>query len=151
MFKFYWHIRGLFCFQGPIAREIKTTVRIRRSFVQMCCAMSLVWPPIATHHTYQFWVCSDPVNMPKTIESPAKCRVCVVICFFIKKKWRGMLSSGIVFLHDNARLHTAAATKRLLKRFRFCLDLGSLWFSSLSSYETVVGGQHLDTMSCRPA
>ena len=30
-----------------------------------------------------------------------------------------MLSSGIVLLHDNARPHTAASTKRLLKRFRW--------------------------------
>ena len=29
--------------------------------------------------------------------------------------------------------------------------LGSLWFSSLYSYETVVGGQHFGTKSCRPA
>ena len=95
------------------------------------------------------------------------------------------------------KTHTAAATKRLLKRFRWgvfvhppssartwfpvifissfvwndhrrttfwhnepneCLNthhhppgLGSLWFSSLTSYETVVGGQYFDTMSCRPA
>ena len=30
-----------------------------------------------------------------------------------------MLSSGIVLLHDNAQPHAAAATKRLLKRFRW--------------------------------
>ena len=30
-----------------------------------------------------------------------------------------MLSSGVVLLHDNARPHSAAATKRLLKRFRW--------------------------------
>ena len=32
---------------------------------------------------------------------------------------RGMLSSGIVPLHDNVRPHAAAAAKRLLKRFRW--------------------------------
>ena len=31
----------------------------------MCCAMSLVCPSIATHHTCQFWACSEPINMPK--------------------------------------------------------------------------------------
>ena len=30
-----------------------------------------------------------------------------------------MLSSGIVLLHDIIQPHTAAATKRLLKRFRW--------------------------------
>ena len=46
-----------------------------------------------------------------------------------------MLSSGSVLLHDNARPHTAAATKKLLQH-----ELSSLLFLSLSSYETVVGG-----------
>ena len=110
-------IRGLYFFQGPIGREIRTTVRIRWSFAQMWCAMSLVWPSIATHSTYQFWERSESVNMPKTIESPAKCAVRAEIRFLYSEKWRGMLSSGTV-LHDSARLHTAAATKRLLKRFR---------------------------------
>ena len=45
----------------------------------MCCAMSLVCPPIATHHTCQFWVRNEPVNMTKTIKSPAKCGVHAVI------------------------------------------------------------------------
>ena len=34
------HVRGIF-FKGLIGREITTTVRIRRSFMQMCCALSL--------------------------------------------------------------------------------------------------------------
>ena len=66
----------------------------------------------------QFWACSEPVNMPKTIESPAKCGVHAVIRFLYSEK-EGMLSSGIVLLHDNARPHTSAATKRFLKRFRW--------------------------------
>ena len=36
-----------------------------------------------------------------------------------QNKRGGMLSSGIVLIHDNARPHTAAATKRPLKRFRW--------------------------------
>ena len=74
-------LRGLFFFQGPIDREIKTTVKIRLSFAQMCCAMSLVCQSIVTHHTCQFWARSEPVNMLKTIESPAKCGVRAVIRF----------------------------------------------------------------------
>ncbi|GBL87308.1 Histone-lysine N-methyltransferase SETMAR [Araneus ventricosus] len=35
----------------------------------------------------------------------------------IQNKRRGMLSSGIVLLHDNARPHTAVATTILLQRF----------------------------------
>ena len=86
---------------------------------QMCYAMSLVCPSIATQSTCQFWTSSERVNTTKTIESPAKCGVRAVIRFFIQNKWRGMLSPGVVLLHDNARPHTADATKRLLKRFRW--------------------------------
>ena len=108
-------------FQGLISRKIRTTMRIRWSFAQMCCAITLVCPSIVTHHTCQFWAHSEPINIPKTIESPAKCGVRAVIPFdsFIQKKRRGMLSSGIVLLHDNAQPHTAAATKRLLKHFQW--------------------------------
>jgi hypothetical protein len=35
----------------------------------------------------------------------------------IQNKRRGMLTSGVVLLHDNARLHTAARTRRLLEHF----------------------------------
>ncbi|GBL77891.1 Histone-lysine N-methyltransferase SETMAR [Araneus ventricosus] len=35
----------------------------------------------------------------------------------IQNRRRGMLSGGIVPLHDNARLHTAAATQELLDKF----------------------------------
>ena len=68
-------------FEGPIGRKIRTTVRIRWNFAQMCCAMSLVCPSIATHSTYQFSVRSEPVNMLKTIATPAKCGVRTVIRF----------------------------------------------------------------------
>ena len=75
-----------FLFQVPIGYKIRTTLRIRWSFVQMWCTMSLVYPSIATHHTCQFWVRSEPVNMLKTIESPAKCGVCAVIWFLYSKQ-----------------------------------------------------------------
>ena len=63
-------IWGLFSFfQSPIVREIRTTVRIRWSFPQMCYAMSLVCPSIATHRTCQLWARNEPVNLSKTIVS----------------------------------------------------------------------------------
>ena len=106
---------GYFFIQGPIGREIRTTVRIRWSFAQM----SLVCPSIATHRTGQFWAPSEPVNMPKTIVSRQMWSAwCNSIPLFQNKR-RGVLSSGIVLLHGNTRPHTAAATKRLLKRFRW--------------------------------
>ena len=41
----------------------------------------LVCPSITTRRTCQHWARSEPVNMPKTIESPAKCGVRAVIRF----------------------------------------------------------------------
>ena len=83
------------------------------------CAMSLVNPSIAAHSTCKFWTRSEPVNMPKTITFLAKCGLHAEIRFLYSEMRQGMLSSCIVLLHDSARPHTAAATKRLLKRFRW--------------------------------
>ena len=37
----------------------------------------------------------------------------------IQNKRRGLLTSGVVLLHDNARPHTAARTRTLLEQFRW--------------------------------
>ena len=81
----------------------------------MCCTMSLVCPSIATYHTCQFWACSKPINMPKTIESLVKCGVRAVIRFLCSEQ----AMRNVVLLHDYARPHAAAATNRLLKHFRW--------------------------------
>ena len=78
--------KAYFFFQGPIGREIRPTARIRPSSAQMCCAMSPVCLSIATHRTCQFWADSDPVNMAKTIESPAKRGVRAVIRFLYSEQ-----------------------------------------------------------------
>ena len=52
----------------------------------MCCAMSVVCSSIATQRTCQFCALSEPVNMPKTIVSPAKCGVRAVIWFLYSEK-----------------------------------------------------------------
>ena len=82
----YIQIMKAIFFQDPIGRKIRTTVIIRWCFVQRCCVMSLVCPSIATHHMCQFWACSELVNMPKTIESPAKCGERTVIRFLYSEK-----------------------------------------------------------------
>ena len=149
-------IRGLFLFQGPIGREIRTTVRISWSYAQMYCAMSLVCSSIATHLTCQFWARSEPVDMHKTTVSRqmwSEC--CNSIPLFIKCNEE--FCPQVLTYMTNPRPHTAAATKRLLQRFRWevfghppsTARAWPLWFSFLSLYETVVGGQ-LGTMSCRP-
>ena len=50
-----------------------------------------------------------------TIESPPKCRVHAVIQFL----YSDQAMRNVVFIHYSAWPHTAAATKRLLKRFRW--------------------------------
>ena len=64
-----------------MGRGIKTTVKIRWSFAQMCCALSLVRLSMASHSICQSWARSEHVSMPKTIESPAKCEMRVLIRF----------------------------------------------------------------------
>ena len=126
----------------------------------MCCAMSLVCPLIATHHTCQFWARSEPINMLKTIESPAKCGVCAVISFLYSEQ----VTRNVVLRCCPSSWQCSRHTLQLQQRGSWsvfngkCLithhhlpGLGSQWFSSLSSYETVVGGQHFSTTSCKPA
>lgn len=71
----------------------------------------------------------------------------------IQNKRRGMLSSGIVLLHDNARPHTAAVTKKLLQRFRwevfdhppYSPDLAPSDFHLFAHMKRWLGGQHFGT------
>lgn len=72
----------------------------------------------------------------------------------IQNKRRGMLTNGILLLHDNARPHTAAQTQAVLDSF----DWGSFgphtlqpWpcaeqLSSLPSFQTHFGGSRYDEM-----
>ena len=111
-----YNTRAIF-FQGPIGRKIRNTVRIKRSFVQMSCAMSLVCPSIATHCTCQFLVRSEPINMPKTIESPAKCGVHAVIRFLYSEQ----VTRNVVFMTMLSRI------LQLQQRGFWSLLMRSVW------------------------
>ena len=54
-----------------------------------------------------------------TINADAYCETVRKLRWAIQNKRRGMLSSGIVLLHDNARPRTAARTAQLLQQFRW--------------------------------
>jgi len=54
-----------------------------------------------------------------TINADAYCETVRKHRRVIQNKRRGMLSSGIVLLHDNARPHTAPRTAQLLQQFRW--------------------------------
>ena len=133
---------GYFYFQGPIGRDIKITVKIRWIFAQMCCAVSLVCLLIASHRTCQFWVHSEHINLRKTIEFPAKCEMRAVIQFLYSEQAK----RNIVIRHCPSWQYSATQ----LQQRGFCsvfggkclithhtARLGSLWFSSHSSCETV--------------
>ena len=117
------YVWGLFSFQGLIVCEIRTTVRIRWSFVQMCCAMSLVSTSIATHRICQFWAHSEPINMRAVIQF-----------LYSEQAMR-----NVVLRYCPSSWQYSAAYCSCNKEAPPGLD--SLWFSSLSSYETVIGGQ----------
>ena len=131
--------------------------------------ISLVCLSIATYSSCQFWAHNEPVNMPKTIQSPAKCGVCAVIQFLYSEQ----AMKNVVPRYCPSLWQCSAAYCSLQQIGSWNVidgkcwithyhppGLGSLWFLSLSSYETVVvslssyetvvGGQHFGTMSCRP-
>ncbi|KAJ4426776.1 hypothetical protein ANN_26575 [Periplaneta americana] len=78
--------------------------------------------------------------------------VCVKEVEIVDNKRRGILS-GIVLLHDNARSHTAPATKRLLQPSRwevfdhppYSLDLAPSDFLLFPHMKLSVGGQYFGT------
>lgn len=61
--------------------------------------------------------------MAAPIDSPAKCAgYCETVqCLrrVIQNKGKEMLTSGVVFIYDNARPHGAGVTERLLDGFQF--------------------------------
>jgi hypothetical protein len=56
-----------------------------------------------------------------TIASDVHCETVKLLCMSMQNKWRGMLTSGAVFLHNNARAHTATRTQTLLDYFKWML------------------------------
>ena len=71
-------------------------------------------------------LCTDVLrsvsNIPIDRDNRVSCQIWSACCNSIplfQNKRRVMLSSDSVFLHDNIRPHTAAATERLLKHFRW--------------------------------
>ena len=161
----YWQVlynqntRAIFFFQGLIGHEIRITVRIRWSFEQMCYAMSLVCSFIGTHHICQFWARSEPINIPKTIESFAKCGVGAVIRFLYDRTSDEECCPQALFffmtmlgriLQLQQRGSWSVFDGKCLITHHHPPGLDCLWFSSFSSYETVVGEQYFGTMSCSP-
>ena len=116
-------MRAILFFQGPIGREIRTTVRIRWSFVQCL----LVYLSIVTHRTCQFWARSEPVNMTKTIESPTKWGVCAVIRFLYSEQ----MTRNVVLRYCPS-WQCSAAYCSCNKEAPEAFLVGSVWSSALT-------------------
>ncbi|GBN77800.1 Histone-lysine N-methyltransferase SETMAR [Araneus ventricosus] len=54
-----------------------------------------------------------------TINSEVYCRTLKKLKRAIQNNRRGLLSSGVVLLHDNARPHTAVRTGEVLRKFKW--------------------------------
>jgi histone-lysine N-methyltransferase SETMAR len=54
-----------------------------------------------------------------TINAHVYCGTIIKLRRVIQNKRRGVLSSGVLFLHDNARPHTAARTRQLLEQLQW--------------------------------
>ena len=112
------YTRAIFC-QGPIGRDIKTTVRIRWSFAQM----SLLCPSITTHRTCQFWVRSEPVNMPKTIR--VSCQMwsaCYNLILYSEKAMR-----NVVLMYCPSSWQCSAAHCSCNKEAPEAFSIASVW------------------------
>jgi hypothetical protein len=59
------------------------------------------------------------IQQDTTVMSEAYSKTLTELCRAIQNKRSGMLTSGVVLLHDNACLHTAAHTRALLEHFNW--------------------------------
>jgi hypothetical protein len=71
---------------------------------------------------YVFWdkkgvLVVELMQQGATITSEVYCETLKIILRAIQNKRHGMLASGVVLLHDNVNMHTAALTPALLEHF----------------------------------
>ncbi|GBO18456.1 Histone-lysine N-methyltransferase SETMAR [Araneus ventricosus] len=85
-----------------------------------------------------------------TINSEVYCRTLKKLKKAIQNKRRGLLSSGVVLLHDNARPHIAVRSGEVLRKFKWDVfqhppyspDLAPSDFYLFTAMKKWLGGQH---------
>ncbi|GBM90647.1 Histone-lysine N-methyltransferase SETMAR [Araneus ventricosus] len=85
-----------------------------------------------------------------TINSVVYCRKLKKLKRAIQNKRRGLLSSGVVLLHDNARPHTPVRTGQVLRKFKWDVfqhspynpDMAPSDFHLFTAMKRWLGGQH---------
>ena len=94
----------------------------------------------------------DFLSRGQTINANSYCETLKKLRSAIKNKRRGMLSRGTVFIHDNARPHTANVTKQLLADFAweqfnhppYSPDLAPSDFHLFLHMKSFMGGQNFN-------
>lgn len=95
----------------------------------------------------------DFMERGTTINAAAYCATLTKLRRAIQNKRRGLLSSGVLLLHDNARPHTANDTQTLMKKFGweqmdhppYSPDLAPSDFHLFRYLKEFLGGKRFDT------
>ncbi|GFW10842.1 histone-lysine N-methyltransferase SETMAR [Trichonephila clavipes] len=94
----------------------------------------------------------DFLPRDQTINAAVYCETLRILRGAIQNKRRGFLSIGVVFLHDNARPHTANVTKTLLREFDWDVfdhppykpDLTPSDFHLFLHFKSFLAGKHIN-------
>lgn len=95
----------------------------------------------------------DFLTHGSTVNAPRYCTTLGRLRDAIRRKRPGLLTTGVLLLHDNARPHTATATRDLLQRFRWQVldhppyspDLAPSDFHLFGPLKKHLGGLHFRT------
>ncbi|GFV05780.1 histone-lysine N-methyltransferase SETMAR [Trichonephila clavipes] len=85
-----------------------------------------------------------------TLNSEVYCRTLKKLKRALQNKHRGLLSSGVVLLHDNARPHTAVRSREVLRKFKWDVfqhppyspDLAPSDYHLFTAMKKWLGGKH---------
>ena len=125
---------------SPSAKKFKTTISAKKIMASV------------------FWDCQGIILIEylpqgETINSARYCETLKKLRRAIQNKRRGMLTKGVCLLHDNARPHTANATKELLASFKWDVlnhpahspDLAPSDYYLFTSLKLHMGGKSFST------
>lgn len=125
---------------SPSSKKFKTTISAKKIMASV------------------FWDCQGIILIEylpqgETINSARYCETLKKLRRAIQNKRRGMLTKGVCLLHDNARPHTANATKELLASFKWDVlnhpahspDLAPSDYYLFTSLKLHMGGKRFST------
>lgn len=125
---------------SPSAKKFKTTISVKKIMA------SVFWD-------HKGIILIEYLPQGETINAARYCETLKKLRRAIQNKRRGMLTRGVCLLHDNARPHTANATKQLLDSFGWDVlnhppyspDLAPSDFHLFTSLKMHMGGNKFST------